>query len=392
MKFCAVVAEYNPFHAGHAYLFSKIREAGYGHILCIMSGNFTQRGEAALFQKYVRARHAVENGADAVIELPTAFAVSPAELFAGGAVHILSALENVEALAFGCESGSREEFLRTAEALLREDKPFRTALKENLKDGTSYIRARNAALLATRPEVDETLLSSPNNILGTEYCRALLSEKSGILPLPIARVGSGHGDAELKKNYSSSTAIREAIRRGERRDRKMLKANLPENVYHDVMNCTPSPFEEAALAMLFARTREEIAKAPDCAEGLENRLVSMAKSNPRYGDLLQKVVSKRYTLSRLKRILAQNLLGVELEAVQEFLSAPLYANVLAVNGQNAEEILSSLSGSIPVIARKSDYSLLKKDALGCFTIDVRANDLYNVLTGTYTNEFLTLFV
>ncbi len=391
MKFCAVICEFNPFHNGHAYLFEEIRRAGYDHILCLMSGNFTQRGEAAVFHKYIRARHAVENGADAVLELPAAFAVSPAELFASGAVHILSALDHVEALAFGCESGTREDFIHAAETLSSEDRRFRALLKEKMKDGTSYIRARNAALLESGAEIGANFLDTPNNILGTEYCRALIREESSILPLPILRRGSAHTDKKIGEHISSSTAIRGLL--GEvGRHKRALKGNLPEDVFTDAAFYRDIPYQQAVLLALLRAEREEIAGTPDCAEGLENRLVSMAKSNPDYDLLLGKVVSKRYTLSRLKRILMQNFLGIGLKEVRSFLGSPLYANVLAVRADLAEEVLSSLTGSIPVIARKSDYSLLKKDALGCFTLDVRANDLYNALSGTYTNEFLTQFV
>ena len=188
MKFCAVICEYNPFHNGHKYQLAEARRlSGCDKLLCIMSGNFTQRGEAAVFHKYERARHAVLGGADAVIELPAAFAVAPAEVFARGAIHILASLPAVSALAFGCESGTKEDFLKTARALLSESKQFKATLKENMKDGTSYIRARNAALLASGADVDEALLSSPNNILGTEYCRAILSEGSAIEPIPVPR-------------------------------------------------------------------------------------------------------------------------------------------------------------------------------------------------------------
>ncbi len=390
MKFCAIVSEFDPFHSGHKYLFDKVKEAGYEHILCIMSGNFVQRGEAAVFHKFVRARHAVENGADAVIELPACFAVSPAELFAGGAVHILASLPNVDALAFGCEIDNKSEFLRAAELLSREDKAFKAALKANMKDGTSYIRARNAAVLSMGADLDENFLSSPNNILGVEYCRALLAEKSKIEPLPILRRG-GHAEETLGGEFASSTAIRAAMRSGGKRDKKSLKAYLPADVLADAATFEEVPYPRAALVSLLRAQREKIAAAPDCSEGLENRLCSLAKTNPDYDALLPKVVTKRYTLSRIRRILMQNFLGVELKDVKEYLTSPLYAKVLAVREENAEEILASLAGNIPVIARKSDFSLLKKDALDCFLLDVRANDLYNALTGTYTNEFLTIF-
>ena len=394
MKYCAVICEYNPFHNGHKYQLDEIRrQSGCDGILCIMSGNFTQRGEAAVFNKYTRAEHAVGGGADVVVELPAAFAVSSAEYFAKGAVHILTSLPCVGTLAFGCESGDKESFLRTARATLDESKQFKATLKESMKDGTSYVRARNAALLAAGADVDEALLTSPNNILGTEYCRALLQAESGIEPLPIPRVGGGYADTALFRDFSSATALRGAMQDGSRKAKKALKSNMPAHVYRAALSFTPTPYEKAALCALVSASEEEIARCPDCAEGLENRLRSMAHSSPDYTEMLKKIVSKRYTLSRLKRILAQNFLRITREAVQSYAAAPLYCKVLAVRKERAEEILSDLNGgAYPVIARKSDYNKLTKTALECFTADVRANDLYNALTGVATNEYETRFV
>ena len=393
MKFCAVICEYNPFHNGHRYQLEQIRaRSGCDAIVCLMSGNFTQRGEAAVFHKYERARHAVAGGADIVLELPAAFAVSPAELFARGAVHILASLPAVHALAFGCESGDAEGFMQTARATLDESKQFKTALKENMRNGTSYIRARNAALLSVGADVDEALLTSPNNILGTEYCRALLAEGSAIRPLPIPRVGGGYADTHLLPDFSSATALRGAMAEGTRKAKKALKRNLPPHVYAAAAAYAPLPYEKAALCALIAADEAAVAQCPDCSEGLENRLKSMARSTPDYGAMLKKVVGKRYTLSRLKRVLLQNFLKISLKDVQTYLQDPLYCKVLAVRREGAEELLAALGGGHPPIVRKSDYSNLKKSAPDCFAADVRANDLYNALTGTHTNEYETLFV
>ena len=393
MKFCAVICEYNPFHNGHAYQLKEIRaRSGCEKILCLMSGNFTQRGEPAVLGKFQRAKHAIQNGADVVLELPAPFAVSPAEIFADGAVHLLSSLPAVTTLAFGCESGEKEDFLTAARALLNEDKDFKAALKERMKDGTSYIRARNALLLSLGQDIDEALLSSPNNILGTEYCRAILACGSQIDPLPLPRVGGGYADSTLHDNFSSATALRAVLGDDSKKVKKALKSNLPADVFADVEGLRPLPYEKVALAALISASNAEVAATPDCSEGLENRLKSLAKSNPDFGDLLSKAVSKRYTLTRLKRILLQNLLKIRLKDVKNYLKAPLYFKVLAVKKQGAEETLSELSGGYPLIARKSDYSLLKKEALDCFTTDLFAGDLYGVLTGIYENEFQTLFV
>lgn len=394
MKFCAVIAEYNPFHNGHKYQLERIRQAsGCEKVLCLMSGDFTQRGEVAVLGKYTRARHAVENGADVVLELPAAFAVSPAELFARGAVHILTSLPAVETLAFGCESGTAEQFLRTAKATLCEDKQFKAALKENMKDGVSYIRARNQALLSLNSDIDETLLTAPNNILGTEYCRALLSGGSKIIPLPIPRVGAGYADSSRLKNFSSATALRACILDGPQKDKKFLKGNMPYSVLQDVLGAQPVPYKQALMCALVSAPLEKIAACPDCSEGLENRLTALAKSNPAYDELLAKAVSKRYTLSRLKRIILQNFLNLRLKDVKAFAEEPLYCKVLAVKKEGAEKTLSALNeGKYPVLVRRSDANALKKEALACFETDVRASELYNALSAKHVNEFQTLFV
>ena len=376
MKFCAVICEYNPFHNGHLYQLNKIREeSGCDKILCLMSGNFTQRGEAALFSKYERARHAVENGADVVLELPTAFAVAPAEIFAEGAISLIAAIPSVTTLAFGCESGTKEEFRAAAEATLSESNEFKALMKENMKDGTSYVKARTDAVLALKSDIDEALLTNPNNILGLEYCRALLNRGSAISPLPIPRVGGGYADTSILSDFSSATALRGALLL-EKPPKKALKRNLPRNVYEDIEDWKPCPFEPAVLTALLTAPAGEIADCTDCSEGLENRLQAMTRSNPEYHAMLKKTVSKRYTLSRLKRILCQNFLGLKLKDVREYLASPLYLNVLAAEKKDGENILSALSdSSLPLLVRKSDTLPLKKDALACFETDAQANDL-----------------
>ena len=393
MKFCAVICEYNPFHNGHLYQLNQIKEAsGCDKILCLMSGNFTQRGEAALCSKYDRARHAVENGADVVIELPTAFAVAPAEIFAEGAVSLIASIPSVTTLAFGCESGEREEFLAAARATLSESKEFKALLKENMKDGTSYVKARTDAAIAINSDIDEALLKNPNNILGVEYCRALLSRNSDISPLPIERVGGGYADTSILSDFSSATALRGALLM-EKRPKRALKRNLPKNVYTDLEDWKPCAFETAVLTALLTSPAWEVAECTDCSEGLENRLQAMTRSNPDYRAMLNKTVSKRYTLSRLKRILCQNFLKLKLKDVKEYLSSPLYLNVLAAEKSDGENLLSALSESaLPLLIRKSDALTLKKSAEACFEKDAQANDLYNVLTGNTYHEYETLFV
>ena len=179
----------------------------------------------------------------------------------------------------------------------------------------------------------------------------------------------------------------------EKRPKKAFKRNLPKNVFEDMMKWRPNSFETAALCALLSAPAAEIAECTDCSEGLENRLQAMTRSNPDYRDMLKKTVSKRYTLSRLKRILCENLLKLKLKTVKEFLASPLYLNVLAAEKSDGENIFSELSNSaLPLLVRKSDALALKKNALLSFETDALANDLYNVLTGSVYHEYETLFV
>lgn len=394
MKICAVICEYNPFHNGHKLQLDRIRaSSGCDKILCVMSGNFTQRGEASVFHKYVRARHAVENGADAVIELPAAFAVSPAELFAQGALKLLDDIPSVTTLAFGCESGSKDDFLTTARAALREDKAFKSTLQQIMKDGTPYIKARTEALMAMGCDIDESLLRTPNNILGTEYCRSILALGSDIEPLPLLRTGAGYADETVYKDFSSATALRSVLGDDTRQAKKALQRNVPASVYKDALSYRDTPYKTAATCALLSAAPDRIAGTPDCSEGLENRLKAMARSNPDYDTLIEKTLTKRYTRTRLKRILLQNFLGIRLKDVKSWLNAPLYRKVLAVKKAGAEELLAALSeGYFPIVTRRSDSAKLSKEAEACFALDVHANDLYNALTLTHTNEYETLFV
>ncbi len=394
IRFCAVICEYNPFHNGHKYQLDEIRRlSGCEKILCVMSGNFTQRGEAAIFDKFTRARHAVAGGADAVLELPASFAVAPAEPFASGAVAILSSIPAVTTLAFGCESGSSDDFMAAARATLSEDKQFKELLKKSLKEGNSYAKARTQTVLALNEDVDEALFTAPNNVLGTEYCRAILRNGGRITPLAIPRTGAGYLENAPRSNFSSATALRACMNDLTRKAKKILKANLPAATYADAISYTPFPFEEAALCALVSADIRALARTPDCTEGLENKLKALSASNATLKEVLEKTVSKRYTLSRIKRIVTANFLGLREEDTRDFLTAPLYYNLLAVKKEGAEQILSALGeGKFPLLARKSDAVALKKEARDCYEVDVRANRLYAALTGTHTNDYQTLFV
>ena len=390
MKVCAVIAEYNPFHLGHLKQMEYIKTAlGAEKVVVIMSGDFTQRGEPAILDKFTRAKHAVIAGADAVIELPAVFAVSGAEVFAKGAVKILDDLGVVDGLCFGTESGAEKEFMQTAAALNDESKEFKRALKSQLDTGVSFAKAKFLALKETHGEdINEDLLDKPNSILGVEYCRALLSYGSDIKIFPLPRE-NGHNDRELKKGICSATAIREAIKQGKK---KKTKKSLPRYVFNDLGEY-PFAFDELTVSAAILRSEKELSAVPDCTEGLENRIKALVKDNKDLNTLVEKVSTKRYTSARVRRILTCNLLGITAELTEKCLKEPLYAKILAFN-KDAKEFVAEIckKSRIPVLMRKSDVSGLKKTALACYEKDVLANDLYNLATKDRVNENFTLIV
>ncbi len=198
MKICGIICEYNPFHNGHLYLLEQAKaQTNADAIVCIMSGGFVQRGEIAIIDKYTRAKHAILAGADAVIELPTVFATANAELFAKGAVHILSSIPDFSHLCFGAEDENAEKLIKTAKLLLDEPIEISQKIKGELTKGVSYAKARANAWSGI---IDEGYISSPNNILALEYVKALLTKNSNADICPIKRIGSGYNDLTLQCN------------------------------------------------------------------------------------------------------------------------------------------------------------------------------------------------
>lgn len=384
MKFCAVVAEYNPFHLGHLKQIEYVKnELHAERLIVLMSGNFTQRGEPAVLNKFTRAKQAVIAGADAVIELPTVFATGNAETFATGAINLLDDLGIESGLCFGVESGTKEQFFALANAMSDESKEFKRALKTHLDDGLSLAKAKFMAVKElSGEEYDEKLISMPNNILGLEYCKAILKRGSFIQAFPMLREGE-HNSPILKKGITSATSIRNVIKAGRL---KKLKKSLPPFVYEE-LKPYPYAFDKITVAALIAATKERLADAPDCTEGLENRIKALLKDNKTVDSLTEKVSTKRYTAARVRRIFTANLLGIDKSFTEECLKSKLYAKVLALNS-DCKNVISelSLNSKIPVLTRKSDAQELKKTAAKSFDLDALANDLYNLATGEKNNE------
>ncbi len=380
MKICAIICEFNPFHNGHKYLLEAAKDlSGCDMLLCIMSGSFTQRGDITVLDKATRARHAVLCGADAVIELPVAFTVAPAEVFAKGAIQILKSVPEVHALAFGCEN-PEANFNKAARILITESEQFKQILNEKLSGGESYIKSYAASFEACGG--DGALLSHPNNILGVEYTKAILRTGAEISVVPVKRKGQGFKDKAFGDGFSSAQAIRSNICAEE------VKQNVPGCVFKDLKDFTTEKalFGELLRFKLLCSSEENLRRIYGCSEGLENKLLK------HYGLPFDKFVKtaagKRYTESRIKRILLANLIGLYSDDCEKYLSGQLYIKPLAIKKERADAILSALSKSdFPLLLKRKDIKLLTKTAKNCLKSDIFADKIRNFIFKQPTKEF-----
>ena len=371
MKIAGIIAEYNPFHNGHAHHIRETRRlSGCDRVVVCMAGSFTQRGEAACLDKWARARAALQCGADAVFELPALWAVRTADTFARGGVSILSAL-GCDALSFGSESADMALIRRLAELAEAEPAAVSEAIRAGLDAGKSHARARGEAL-AGYLNIDPELLNAPNLILAAEYVRAIQKSGSQMAPLAVSRVGDYRGD-ELGE-FASASAIRAAISRGE------FAAALecvPE-ITREILARAPEMHapDDLLLHTLRSMSESQLAALPGAGEGLEHRLARCARESATRAELIDALKCKRYTRARIARLCAHALLDV----TEEFLRAhplPAYARLLGMR-EDARPLLSELSAraTIPIV---SDPVKLRDDPV--FQLECRATDLRALCCG-----------
>ncbi len=323
MKIVGIICEYNPFHLGHEKQIRMIRQQSLGDcgIVCLMSGNYVQRGKPAIFDKSLRAEAALRCGADLVLELPVTSALSSAEGFAADGVKILSGF--CDELCFGTENGTAETLMRTAQTLLQPE--FNDALRMWLEAGISYPAARTAALADLG--ADTSLLESPNDILAVEYCKALIQQKAPMKPLPIRREGNYHDEIADTEN-PSATAVRALLESADR-----WQPFVPQYVtslYSSAPLHTLCAGERALLARLRTMTDTEFEALPYGSEGLWRKLMHNCRCQPNLEEILQNTKSKRYTRSRLDRMVMCAYLGITAEDLAA--DAP-YTRVLGFNSR-----------------------------------------------------------
>ncbi len=365
MKITAIICEYNPLTNGHAEHLRRAREeTGADTILCVMSGSFTQRGEAAVADKYMRAEQAIYAGADIVVELPTIYAVSPADNFAYGAIKTISAFPDVHYLSFGSECGDLDAIKRAANFLANEPEEFKEVLKLNLKNGLAYPKARAEALKTyalSHPEYSELtdILDAPNNTLAIAYAVQILKAGLDIELHTIKRLGGGYDSTDIDVDFPSASAVREAFRRGEM---NKIAAAVPKSVLGMLSVCTPQgdTLGDMELFKLKSISGYDLENYYCVTGGIHNRLKIAAKDSTDINELLEKAKTKSFTMARLKRICLYALFDITKQDWTDALNAPPYVNILAMK-KDRRDILSNLSlGCKNVLTRYSDVNRVDK--------------------------------
>ncbi|MDE5984581.1 MAG: nucleotidyltransferase family protein [Eubacterium sp.] len=330
-----IICEFNPLHDGHKYLIDTVREKSDG-VVCVMSGSFVQRGEFAVYDKFKRAESALNNGADLVIELPCIYSLMSANGFAKYAVQILEATGIIDEIAFGTECDNMDELKATADKI----RSLENEIKDKMKEGLSYPSARKAV-------VKSDILDTPNNILALEYINATK------LPCrAVKRIGKGHDTDDV--DYSASA----------------IRKNLSLDEICSIKNC-----EVAVLAKLRTMCAEDFAKIEDVTEGLENRIVDSVRTSVSLEEIYNKIKTKRYTHSRIRRIILRAYLGI----TEEYSTDAPYIRILGFNN-TGKEFLSRMKKNtvLPIVSRYADIDKLTDNGKKLFELECRCTDLYNL--------------
>lgn len=397
MKTAGIIAEYNPFHNGHQYQLDQLRaRTGADYIVVAMSGDFVQRGEPALYDKYTRTRMALTAGADLVLELPAAFATSSAEDFAACGVALLDQLGVVDLLCFGSECGETAPLGTIARLLAEEPAEFTELLKERLRLGDSFPSARewavqewlNQAIPGPHASADgnavtAALLSSPNNILGIEYMKALLRRNSRIQPYTIARSGQGYNEAEPVPggHFASATAIRKAVHEG---NTAYAESQMPL-ACHNAVPVFPDDLSVLLNYRLLelAQAGRELSVFSDVSPALADRMQNQLLQFSSYTERIMQLKTRQYTYTRISRALLHIVLGITASQIAQYRRndyAP-YARILGFR-RDAAPLLAQMkkNSSIPLITKTAAApDILSPDALAMFRQDLHCSHIYQAI-------------
>ena len=386
-KVVGIIAEYNPFHNGHSYHIQNTKaQTGADFVVAVMTGNFTQRGNTSVVNKWEKAKMALNGGVDLVIELPTIYSISSAENFANGAVKILNTLGIVDAISFGMEANDISTLNNIANVLNSEPPEYKTLLEHELRKGNSFPKARDNALMMYLNDIKRyaNVLKGSNNILAIEYLKALKKQKSNLVPVGIKREKVYYNSTKIIDEYASSTGIRNLLLHNQIEEVRrvvpakvfsMLLENIRQGTY--VLDLTAYNYE--IIYKLRSMSVKEIANLPDVNEGLENLIKDVSNKTNNLIELINGIKSKRYTQTRIQRILLYALLGITKKDMEVSKKMVPYIRVLGCS-ENGKMLLTQISHKAKVITsfKKFESANRNRRIAKFLEIDKRATDIYTL--------------
>ena len=395
-KVLGTIAEYNPFHNGHLYHIKKsIEETGADFVICVMSGNFVQRGNTSIIDKWTKAKMALANGVDLVIELPTVYSVSSAENFAEGAIKLLDSLKIVDTISFGIEAKDIASLNNIANVFYMEPKEYTNILNHELKKGISFPKARENAVMMYLNDIKQyaNILTGANNILAIEYLKAIKKLKSKLNPIGIRREKVLYNDEIIIDDFASATAIRKMIATGQFEE---IQKVMPKSSY-----ALLSKFQKEIIYNLRKMKVGDIAQLADVSEGLENAIKNAANSCNNVVDFVNIVKCKRYTQTRIQRILIYALLGITSEKMMTSKKTTPYARILGFNEKGKKlisqivkhnkraQIVTSVKKYMDESKNKALKEMLETDifATNVYTLGYESDSWSNL---DYTNKIITM--
>lgn len=395
MKVVGIVAEYNPFHKGHKYHIEEAKKVtGSDYCIVVMSGDYTQRGVPAMIDKYSRAKMALLNGADLVLELPVRYATSSAEGFAYGAISLLNSTGVVTDICFGSECGNIEKLTQIAKVLLEEPDEYKEVLKRGLKNGLSYPMARNAALQVLDCWDFDSLkiLSMPNNILGMEYIKALMKLQSKMNPVTIQRLGSDYNDATPSELYSSALAIRSSITNTDNLEN--ILSEVPENVFEILKEkqnvafpIVPDDFSDMLHYKLLSEKENGFTEYIDVNPDLSDKIIKNLYQYQDYESFCDLLKTKNMTYTRISRCLLHILLNLKTNTDMK----PSYLRILGINKETSE-LSKALKENctLPLLSKLADADkVLDASALSLLEEDIFASSIYeSIVSRKFEREFV----
>ena len=398
MKTIGIVCELNPLHSGHKYLLDMARKRfNADYIILVMSGDYTQRGVPSIVSKEIRTRMALMAGADAVFELPVQYATASAEYFASGAISLLNSLGCVDHILFGTENGDIEEIQKIASILNDEPDEYKKELQKGLKRGLNFASARDAALKKLITIGNSTTLIGSNNILGIEYCRALMESKSSITPLTIQREGADYNSDDLTGAYASASAIRKLLETTYPDDtyRSILKDYIPEDVLTLLLSQKAynrlDNYSDYLHYKLLSERSDGFTSYADIHRDLSDKIIKFLQKYTTISEFTDLLKSKDLTYTRIQRSLLHILLGIKQNTLDTLKqdNYPVYLRLLGFRKESSP-LLAVIreSSSTPVISRMSDaFKIENEQQKRLLDQDVLASDIYHLIIPDLKNEY-----